>query len=265
MNGFYFNAKHASWHNSNNNSNGNALNDFLLSKGDMQIHYPDVFTCRRSENNPSTIDIAISRNLRASKPKVLLYDSDHDAVEYVLNLSNEITYESPIEHFMYKQANWNKFRNAIIEGLPDVDIPLSLEADIDSNLKLLSDLILDAMNEAIPKKSFSASNDFPDDIKLMIDYKNKLRRKNHRKGGKLKPLINRLDVLIDEKIDHYRSNLFNNKLKSIRPDGKMYDNIGKLLNHTFQKPPLISADGSIISNPTDQANIFAHSFHEIHT
>lgn len=100
-----FNAKHVSWHNKNNNSNGNTLNKFLLDEGDIQIHFPDEFTCRRSVNNPSTIDIAISKNVRVSKPRVLLYDSDHDAVEYLLHLSNEMTYEKPIEHYMYKQAD----------------------------------------------------------------------------------------------------------------------------------------------------------------
>ena len=259
-----FNAKHVSWHNSNNNSNGNSLNNFLLNNNNIQIHYPNEFTCRRSANNPSTIDIAISKNVNVSKPRVLLYDSDHDAVEYILNLSNELNYESPIEHFMYKEADWSKFKTAIHESLPDVDVQLNSKDDIDMNLKLLSEVILIAMNESIPKKRFSGCNDFPTEIKLLIDYKNKLRRKNHRKHGKLKPLINRLNILIDEKINNYRSNMLNGKLKNIRLDGKMYDNIGKLLNNTFQKPPLISDDGRIISNPTDQANIFAHSFHEIH-
>lgn len=73
-----FNAKHVTWrvtwNNQNNNSNGNALNKFLLEKGNIEIHYPDEYTCWRSGNNPSTIDIAISKNVNVSKPKVHLYD-----------------------------------------------------------------------------------------------------------------------------------------------------------------------------------------------
>lgn len=259
-----FNAKHVTWNNLNNNSNGNTLNKFLLSRGNIQIHYPDEFTCRRSVKNPSTIDIAISRNVRTLKPRVLMYDSDHDAVEYLLNLSNDITYESPIEHFMYKQANWNKFKNTVNDCLPHADVPLNSKVDIDANIRCLSEAILNGMNESIPKKRFNGSNDFPKDVKLLLDFKSKLRRKNHRKRGKPKSLVNHLNALIDEKIDNYRSNLLARKLRNIRPDGKMYDNIGKLLHNKHQKPPLINNEGSIISNPTDQANTFAESFYKIH-
>ncbi|KAJ6643653.1 hypothetical protein Bhyg_08617 [Pseudolycoriella hygida] len=198
------------------------------------------------------------------KPKVIPYDSDHDAVEYIVNLSNDVMYESPVEHFMYKQADWKKFSNLLNSNLPDDETDLNSNDDIDDYLKIFSQEVLNAMNESIPKKSFSGSNDFPNDVKLLIEYKNKLRRSNHRKGRKLNPLINRLNSLIEVKIGKYRSQMYNRKLKNIRPNGKMYDNIGKLLNKTFQKPPVIKDDGSVISNVKDQANIFTDVFHQIH-
>lgn len=225
-----FNAKHRVWNNTENNTNGNTLFKFLNEDNDLTIQHPDGPTFWRSLSKPSTIDIAVSRNVNISCTGTLQFHSDHDTVSFDLSLRSKPEYIAPISQFMFKKADWKKFKEIVNDKLGDIK-KLSNQSDIDQCIGHITEVINHAMNEAIPKKSFKSENDFPPEIQTFIATKNKMRRKCYKtKNVALKSKINCLQKIIADRIDIYRSNILLKRLKSVLPNNDMFAKISKLLN-----------------------------------
>ena len=261
-----YNAKHCHWHNSDNNNNGNVLHRFLIDDNTAELIHPNAHTCYRSKTNPSTIDLALAKGVKVASGSVSEFNPDHCPVEYLLQVDDGHSYEAPVRHFMYKESNWVKFRSIIdnelsLGRLNDAD-------DVDSCVEHLSKVITSAMEESIPKKTFTGKGDLSPHLKGYIAEKKRLRRAYFRsklKDDKLKMEINRLDLIIRNSINARDSRVFMNKLKQIRPNSKMFRNINKLLGDCRKTvPELKSNDGSLISNPLDKANAIAKVYDEIH-
>lgn len=261
-----FNAKHCYWHNSENNSNGNNLYRFLVDDDAAELIHPDAYTCYRSKTNPSTMDLALAKGVRVASSNVSELNPDHCPVEYILKINDDLSYEAPVRHFMYKEANWDKFR-----GIVDIELslgPLVHPDDVDRCVEYLTKVISLGMDESIPKKSFTGKSHLSPHLRECIAEKKRLRRAYFRsklKDYKLKMEISRLDLVIKNSIDARDSKVFMNRLKQIRPDSKMFRNISKLLGDGRKTIPELKAnDGSLVSNPLDKANAIARVYDEIH-
>ena len=259
-----FNAKHCYWHNCENNANGNALYRFLIEEDVAELVHPNQHTCYRSKTNPSTIDLALAKGVSVTSSTVTEPNPDHCPVEYILKVEEDLSYESPIAHFMYNEANWDRFKESIDEKL--IHHPTS--SDIDGQVAYLTEAISSAMNECIPKKCFVSKNQFPKQLKDLIAEKKRLRRVYFRRkfnDPALKMEIHRLNTVIKNSINTRDSKILMNKLKQIRPDTKMYGNIGKLLGAGKKAiPELKACDGTLVSNLHDKANAIAKVYDEIH-
>lgn len=261
-----FNAKHCRWHNSDNNNNGNVLYRFLVDDNVAELIHPNAYTCYRSINNPSTIDLALAKGVSVASGNVTELNPDHCPVEYLLKIENDLSYEAPVSQFMYNEANWGRFREIV-----DNELTLSTlvdAVDVDHCVEHLTKVINLGMDESIPKKCFTGRNHFSTHLRDLIAKKKKLRRAYFRsklKDHSLKTEINCLDLVIKNSIDARDSKILINRLKKIRPDSKMFRNISKLLGDSKRTvPELKSIDGSLVSNPLDKANAIAKVYDEIH-
>lgn len=261
-----FNAKHCYWLNAENNSNGNTLYRFLVDDDVAELVHPNAYTCYKSKTNPSTIDLGLAKGVSVISSSVTELNPDHCPVQYLLKVADDLSYEAPVKQFMYKEANWVRFRELVDEKLNQHPLPTS--NDIDSSIYLLNEAISSAMDQCIPKKCFTTKNHFPQHLRDIITEKKRLRRIYFRRKLKdpgLKSKIDRLSVTIKNSINARDSKIFMNKLKQIRPDTKMYKNIGKLLGNSKKPvPELRTSDGSLVSNPLDKANAIAAVYDEIH-
>lgn len=261
-----FNAKHRYWHNSDNNSNGNVLCRLLVDDNVAELVHPDAYTCYRSKTNPSTIDLALAKGVNVTSSDVVEVNPDHCPVEYHLKVDDDISYEAPVEQFMYKQADWGKFKEIVEDGLREYSLIDS--SDVDFCVERMTETISFAMNESIPKKCFTSKNHFSRHLSDCIAEKKRLRRAYFRRKFKdrgIKMEIDRLNKTIKDSINARDSEILMNKLKQIRPDSKMFRNINKLLGGSRKiVPELRARDGSLISNPLDKANVIAKVYDEIH-
>lgn len=261
-----FNAKHCYWHNSDNNGNGNVLYRFLVDDNEAELVHPNAYTCYRSRCNPSTIDLALAKGVGVASSSVTELNPDHCPVEYILRTDDDLSYDTPVLHFMYKEADWDKFRD-IVGNEPSLG-PLVDAKDVDSCVEHLTRLIGFGMDESIPKRCFTSKNTFSPRLKDYIAKKKKLRRAYFRsklKDIRLKMEVSRLDKVIKDSISARDSEIFMNRLKQIRPDNKMFTNINKLLGDGRKAlPELRASDGSLISNLFDKANVIAKVYDEVH-
>lgn len=261
-----FNAKHRYWHNSENNTNGNNLFKFLVTESPAELIYPDGYTCYRSKSNPSTIDLALVKEMEVTSASILEMNPDHCPVEYVLKLNSKFVLETPPQQFQYREANWDCFRDIIDEEL--VLYPFSVTESIDSSVDRLTRLISRAMTEAIPLKRVEEKNGFPPWLKRCVELKKKLRRtyfRNKIKRKELKDEIRRIDKEITDRLNLVESKLFLSRLSRIKPNHEMYKNINMLLRRDNNAiPPLKLSDGTLINNPVDKANVIASVYDEIH-
>jgi len=261
-----FNAKHYYWRNADNNSNGNVLYKFLVDENVTELVYPDAYTCYRSKSNPSTIDIALTKNVEVTSSAVVGFNTDHCPVEYVLKISDNLSYEAPMQHFMYKEANWSKFKEIVNRDL--ISTPILNANDIDSCVAHLTKVIVLGMKESIPKRCYTSKNHLSPVLKSYIERKKRLRRtyfRNKNKDPNLKLEIKHLDATINDSIKTRESHILMNKLKQIKPNDKMYKNINKLLDNGDRTIPELKArDGSLVSYAVDKANIIAKEYDKIH-
>jgi hypothetical protein len=261
-----FNAKHCYWHNSDNNSNGNILCKFLVDDNVAELIHPNAYTCYRSRTNPSTIDLALAKGVDVASSEVTELNPDHCPVEYILKIDDDLSYEAPVPQFMYKIANWNRFKEIVDNKL--CPGPLVDANDVDSSVDHLTEVIRFGMEESIPKKCFTSKNHFSPHLKDCIAKKKRLRRAYFRsrlKNPRLRMEISSLDFEIKKSIDARDSKILMNRLKQIRPDTKMFRNISKLLGDGRKPVPELRAnDGSLVSNSFDKANVIARVYDEIH-
>lgn len=261
-----FNAKNCYWHNAENNGNGNNLYRFLIDDNVADLIHPNEYTCYRSERNPSTIDLALAKDVEVVSSRVTEFNPDHCPVEYVLKFDENVVYETPTEHFMYNRANWDKFKEIVVNELTLRSC--RVENEIDSQVLLLTEAIRLGMTQSIPKKSFTSKNHFDPETMFYIRRKKILRRvyfRSNFKDPEIKAEIRRLDRAINDSIKSRDSKILMNKLKQIKPNNKMYQNINKLIGLNSKViPEMKMSDGSMVSNPADKANMIATEFGRIH-
>lgn len=131
---------------------------FIVDENVAELMYPDAYTCYRSKTNPSTIDLALAKNVSVASSDVTELNPDHCPIEYVLKTEGDLYYEAPVPQFMYDRANWNRFKE-IVDNKLSLG-PLVDANDVDSSVDYLTEVIRLGMEESIPKKCYTSSNHF---------------------------------------------------------------------------------------------------------
>lgn len=176
------NAKHTSWN--INNPAGNLIHRYSLQT-DVFINTPNEYTHYPvNGNNPSTIDLALVRNVEKISEVEAINDlpSDHLPIKFDIGEGTEHSIVRKL--YNYKDANWNLYRT-ILRDTPTCG-HINRPAD-NAATEQLTAAIVKAANETIPKVSVLSHKDhLPQDILNGIKERNQVRRTYERNREQLR-------------------------------------------------------------------------------
>lgn len=268
-----FNAKHTSWHNSNNCCNGNIIyNWFLQNSLNFNI---DIIAPQQKTRKNSVLDffIASTSLLNAlSLPMVIPGTSDHEAV--VLLIRNLPTLRDyPREILNFKQTNWREFNLTLDNKLQELQIPIDTNLtfeEINNFATKLQNILIETSELHVPKVRLKKSYQVVlDSLTLhLIQERKTFRRRLHRaRNTSREPLLNsiikNLDTIIRQKVYSCRRLQFEAKIKGIRRDNNMYKNVKSICGNININVPLIHNNLTINDN-SNKANIIGEVFENNH-
>ena len=170
--------------------------------------------------------------------------------------------------FDYKHADWQKFKNFITQNLPQFN-PTRDPEIIDHQVSLLTDTISTAKHTSIQIKHITKhKRPLPQRILKLIKLKRKLFRTFVRtRDPFIKTHFNRLNAQIRRDINQYREEQWSNACAKLDyRDGKQYWNTFKAITgQKTQKTHYLKHNGTFLTSPQDQANLFAETLQSIHT
>ena len=145
-----FNAKSTLWGSPKSDKRGKSIEN-ILQKSDLVV-LNDGSPTRFHKNGSSHIDLTLCSPKYANKAQWDVLDttcgSDHNVIQ--LELNAYVTYEQIVpERWLFKKADWNKFSSQCDHYISEVQTGEDLDA-LTSNI---TDAILKAANESIPKSS----------------------------------------------------------------------------------------------------------------
>ena len=195
-----FNAKHSTWNCTRANTAGNILNN-LQQRSHFFVYAPGSPTRFPSQ---STIDLLLTNTpfIVANMETNVDLPSDHAAV--ICHLETQSTVFEKNIKYNYKKADWNRYKSIIRNNLTPFDNSVS----IDFQLNQLTNLILDAKEQAVPKelKTDKLLELSPSTI-ACIRERNRLRRLRLRSpnGSSLTTSINILNRMISKNVQSDRN------------------------------------------------------------
>ena len=170
------NSRCTSWNCKTSNTNGCRLYNYINSKSFVllaPVNYTPYPT--NSDCNPSTIDIALIKNINLIKIDTV-NELDSDNLPIIIEFNANITLNEPQTYLNYSKADWNKFKTHIDKNFK-VNDKLKSKKDVDKAIKNLTLIIQKAINTSITKTKFIRNNKIQDkNILWIIKVKNRLRR-----------------------------------------------------------------------------------------
>lgn len=263
-----YNSLHPTWNNNRHNPNGNQLHDFLQSS-DALLSYPTNDHTHHSyvpNHRPSTIDLAITKNLTVRKITTLnKLSSDHLPVLIEIT-SLKITTIPPHK---IKITDWKNFAKQI-QQFP-INPNIHTNDDIEQAISIFTKQITDTYNKnTIEKPPPTHKLVLPPDLTQKIRNKNKLRKiyQTHKYTG-LKTQINKLTKDITTAISKIRTDKWTKTLSDIRPQNlkklwKITKGLKKNANPDT-KMPALQTDNGQKNTSVDKANAIAETYLQHHS
>ena len=217
------NCKRKEWNCLSDNIGGSVLLDFCLDNG-VVIAAPLSSTNFPTTGAPSVLDIFLLKsnydyNVPVSKARL---SSDHNPVEMLIAFN----YDSikPTVNYDYAKADWPNFKNDL-NALLNLNFFIKTKDEVDSQTCLLSEAILKAMKNNIPlKKSKSFAPPLPNYLKLLITYKNKVRKMLQKGTSPLsRAVYNKLVKFVRVQLSLFNSRNFEKFVKNLNfKDGSIW-------------------------------------------
>ena len=256
------------------NTAGRTLYNFILQSNFIYHNKGMLTYTDRRSGVKSSIDVILCNP--ALKPKLgkayMSNDlgSDHRSVIFDLHLKAQLEAKKVQENFVYKEANWIKFRQILNDKIESIQFDLETSIDIDIKAEMISEIILKAAKESIPIKKQKSyhSPPLPFWILNMITLKNNLRREYlSTRDPDTKNLVNRLEKEIKHNIKNVEKenvNKISNKIKNLKPNSsefyKEYNNLAQKAGDKEDKLPPLRKDQNSSTYADDdmsKANLFA--------
>lgn len=280
-----FNAKHTTWLNINNNTNGIKLRTWLDCNAHIVKSIHSAQPSYNAGSRHSYIDFFIvSKDLQSATSLLKSYEiqSDHSAIEMVLINDFNIKRRLPIKILNFKKVNWLYFHITARNELSKIVIPFNASLtinEIDKSIEDVNTAIRTTIEKSIPTLNIAAPESIvlPEGLKNTINLKNKLRRKLHRNPlhpnrQQLKSHINLLNIMIKNQMQTTLEENLQNKLKALKKDSNIFRKINKITQRKqFPSTPDFHDTNSnqiapkIISNPIDKLHALGTHFELVHT
>ncbi|KAK2578341.1 hypothetical protein KPH14_002065, partial [Odynerus spinipes] len=260
------NARHSSWNNSSDNSNGKVVYNYVV-KNNCTILYPNEPTHYPTNGRaPSTIDIALIRNIKEISPVTVLHESnsDHNPIKFVLG--GQYTSSTTQTRLDYCKADWKLFRECINRNL-SINSKIETKGQIEQEVHKLTSKIQNATRKAIPTKEIKTfQNELPLYILQMIKDRNKTRRiwQKHRIDT-LKQKMNKQTTEIRKAIRENINSKWEQKLSKLNPkDNSIWKMTRTFKTETQPIPTLIKTDREAMTD-NEKAEMLADKFENVHT
>lgn len=260
------NAKHSEWNCITNNTNGNILKNYIDNSISI-IKYPPTPTFFPDQSNysPSTIDLAIIKNINTSDLKALPnLPSNHAPV--IFYIEEEISKSNEQLMPNYAEANWKLFKYELNKN---IILPPILETvnDINKAVDNITTLIQNASKAAIPlRKQRTIEDNLPDNIKILISQRNHIRKKwQQSRSDQLRILKNHLSNKVRLLINNHKNEAWQSKLEKLSTqDNSLWTKLKVIKRKQVEIPPLIK-NNSYICTDAEKAELMAETFAKIHS
>lgn len=253
-----FNARHRAWNSRINNTNGKQLYNHCL-RSTFVIQGPTIPTYTHASQKflPDILDISIVKNI----PYLIDYqvheklDSDHLPVEMILYSNIE---KVVCAKHNYNKADWPKFQEQIdnkIDSTTEIKDTLSLDIAVFN----LTNNIQAAIKASVPlHKPKPEKPIINNDIKKLIQLRNKLRKTNRRVSHPhVNARINALRILIRNKITKLRNDKWNKKVSELNTKDHSAWKLTKSLTQTKTIIPPLKSGNKIITDPKEKSELLA--------
>lgn len=266
-----FNAKHTSWSNYNNNSNGLILESFLSS--DQNFSSLKLISSTRptrfSSNSFSFIDLFLltSNIISDTHARTYPFESDHMAIEIFVTLPRLDTVE-PVTALNFNKTNWLMVKQVLLSrlqsNLPPINKNITI-SDIDNYVNLLEDTTIQVVTQYTPIIKMHPKYRLElDRFTLKCIHERKVLRRKWFNTGRgntlLKSFINRLTKIISQLIAVQYNNKLELELENLKPGPKIFNEIKKFSGNRISHPPILQG----CDDDESSAELLASHFAKVH-
>lgn len=284
-----FNARHTSWRNANNNSNGIRLKQWIDENDPILTHAYSLLPSyvggdRRSYIDffmiSKTINICTNSQTNTQALQSCEFESDHRVIEINIDIGTRISKSIQILRKDYENANWVGFKHSCNEAIGNIIIPtnkLLSHEEIVNTIEQLTEAIQTSENSNVPSKTYNNRNNInlPISTITLIKYKNSIRKKLYQNpispiSSIRKSQIKLLNIMITNQVNYAKANELKKSLNTLKKDKNVFTKINKITNRKpfANIPNLIDSTVSPavhLTNPFDKANLLGHYFEHVHT
>lgn len=264
-----FNSKHKSWNNSKNCNRGvNLLR--LCNQKNFTIHAPDSPTLLPSRGDFSVVDFVISKSFSNISPIEVVNDLSSDHFPITFNVDFDIPKDKRKKIFNLSKANWKKFRENLNQTAIKTDekyLTFSSTTEIDNCIDEITDSIINAANESIPKRDqYSRRYPFNQTIHNLTKERNRYRNLFTKTRNPLyRSLTSRAQQLIKFHTNEMCEMEINQKIESLNiKDLSLYQFARNLKRKQSYIPPLKSQIDDLAFSNEQKSDLLANSFEKSH-
>ncbi|GFS53099.1 probable RNA-directed DNA polymerase from transposon X-element [Nephila pilipes] len=255
------NARHKDWHDSRSNTFGFKLKNIISRTTGARVVAPYTPTHINPRSRPgardSIIGLAIFKNIPFNYDIRVIHDLSSDHLPVILTLNTNSTFLKLPEQL---STNWENFK-FILNSNP-LPIPnTSSNEDIENSIEQIGVTISEALVTA-SKPKFK-----PPPLRLPIEIRNKIRRKNYVRrvwqrcrNPALKSELRALSNEIKREIQHFSQERWGKHIEGLSPDtNTLWRETPRLKKPFHTIPPLKGALGSVSVAPILWVEVIADS------
>lgn len=252
------NARHITWKNHTNNSNGNTLYTYTTNNNITILHTTDPTHFPVNNMTPTYVDILINKNVQdITKPiSSPALTSDHNPILFQIKNINKENHKQIITS--YKSTDWKTFKQELDNNIKIKKNILSPH-EIDDELRNFTNVLIRLKQKHTKQISINPYKDeLTDEIKDLIQKRNRM-RKTHQdtRNPNIKNDLNRLNRTIKFKIQSLRNSHWNDKLKELSPKDNTLWQMTKILKKPKQPIPTLVHNNVTYYTDKQKANAIA--------
>ena len=259
------NATHTTWNCSRNNKSGQILYKYVQSNDCVLIYTTEPTNYPPNNTNPSTIDIAINKNVNNISDLEAHHELSSDHIPVVLSLAAQTKFNVNRKIYEYEEADWTKFKDLLNKRIC-VTSKISTREDIDKEVQKLTNNINYCIQQTIPIKKCTETRDkLPKEIENIIHQRNRERKKWQKtKTPEQKRIFYNYNRLISKKIKEYRNTKWEEKLEKLNPNDNSLWKMTKIFKKEYNHIPILEKNNKEAVTPREKAEMLATQYENVH-
>ena len=259
------NAKHQTWNCNRNNRRGRVLFQYA-QQNNCSILFPDNPTHHPwNGTTPSTIDIALNKNIRNASDIEVLHELSSDHNPIVITLTKQIKDSNARIQYDYENVDWSKFRQ-LLNGKLNINFKIVNANSIEQEAQRLTSIIQHCIDKTITSITCKQTHDkLPAYILNLISLKNKIRKKwQTTRLSVYKRQMNRKVNEIRARISKFRNDTWTKKLMKLNVNDNSLWRMTKIFKSEFHPVPTLQNNNTEAITDDEKANVLASQFEGVH-